>query len=271
MLVLNNIYSFKCIPLQNNTFSRLYLRQNLIVLDEVTSTNDYLKVLLSNIKPLPEATAIMANHQSQGKGQRGSSFLDSPGETLMISFVLYPIDLSLSQSFNLNMLVCLGIQQWASEWLPDIQIKWPNDIYVNNRKLGGILIENRLSGNRIRSSIIGIGINIKQQTFPADLQDKATSFCIEKPTIQPQSLQQYGLSLLYAILTLYGTIGLQDTARLMNAYNNGLFRKGVSAQYEVQGTTYSGIIQGVNRDGKLNVFINGQERLFDLKEIRFVL
>lgn len=255
--------------MQNNTFSRLYLRQNLIVLDKVTSTNDYLKVLLSNIKPLPEATAIMANHQIQGRGQRGNSFMSFPGEMLMISFVLYPEDLSIAQSFNLNMMACLGIRQWASEWLPEVQIKWPNDIYVNNRKLGGVLIENQLSGNRIRSCIIGIGINIKQQTFPSDLQDKVTSFCIEKPTIRPQPLPQYGLSLLCAILGLYETIDLQDTTKLLNAYNSGLFRKGVPAPYEIQGETYIGVIQGVNRTGKLRISIDNQERLFDLKEISF--
>lgn len=258
-------------PLQNNTFSRLYLRQNLIVLEEVTSTNDYLKELLSNIKPLPEATAIMANHQSHGKGQRGNSFLSSPGEMLMISFVLYPTNLSTSRSFNLNMLVCLGIQQWASEWLRGVQIKWPNDIYVNNRKLGGVLIENQLSGNRIRSSVIGVGINIKQQTFPADIQDKATSVYKEDPTLQPQPLQEHGLSLLSAILRLYKTLDLQDTASLVTSYNKTLFRKGIPSRYEIGGKIYFGIIQGVNSEGKLAVRVGGEIRLFDLKEISLQL
>lgn len=263
--------SLNILPLQNNTFSRLYLRQNLIVLEEVTSTNDYLKELLSNIKPLPEATAIMTNHQTKGKGQRGSSFLSNPGETLTMSFVLYPTDFNILQSFNLNMLVCLGIQHWASELLPGVQIKWPNDIYVNNRKLGGVLIENQLSGSQIRSSVIGIGINIKQQAFPEAIQDKASSLHLEDPTTQPQPLEHYGLSLLYAILALYKRIDLQDTAQLLDAYNNGLFRKGLSAQYEIEGKTYLGVLQGVDSNGKLKVLINDQQRLFDLKEIGFKL
>src|SRR5690606_5604299 len=99
--------SLNIFPLQNNTFSRLYLRQNLIVLEEVTSTNDYLKELLSNITPLPEATAIMATHQVKGRGQRGNSWLSQPSETLAISLVLYPKDFFIQQSFNLNMLICL--------------------------------------------------------------------------------------------------------------------------------------------------------------------
>lgn len=263
--------SLNIFPLQNNTFSRLYLRQNLIVLEEVTSTNDYLKQLLSNIKPLPEATAIMATHQVKGKGQRGNSWLDKPSETLAISFALYPKDFSTHQSFNLNMLVCLAVQRWASALLPDVQIKWPNDIYIHGKKLGGILIENQLSGHHIRSSVIGIGINIKQQTFPIVIQNKATSLYLEKPTTPTEPMEHYGLSLLSTITACYENIDLKDTQQLLNAYNNSLFRKGIPAIYEVEGKTVTGIIQGVKSDGKLNIVIDNQERLFDLQGIRFKL
>ncbi|NGM65900.1 biotin--[acetyl-CoA-carboxylase] ligase [Sphingobacterium sp. SGR-19] len=263
--------SLNIFPLQNNTFSRLYLRQNLIVLEEVTSTNDYLKELLSNITPLPEATAIMATHQVKGRGQRGNSWLSQPSETLAISFALYPKDFFIQQSFNLNMLICLGIQRWASTLLPNVQIKWPNDIFVNGKKLGGVLIENQLSGSHIRSSVIGIGINIKQETFPIAIQDKATSLYIENPKASAQSLEYYALSLLSTIMACYESIDLQDTQRLLDAYNECLFRKGIPAHYEIEGETCLGIIQGLESDGKLKVLINERVRLFDLKEISFKL
>src|SRR5690606_859527 len=261
--------SLNIFPLQNNTFSRLYLRQNLIVLEEVTSTNDYLKQLLSNIKPLPEATAIMATHQIRGKGQRGNSWLDEPSETLAISFVLYPKDISIHQSFNLNMLVCVAIQRWASTLLPDVQVKWPNDIYIRGKKLGGVLIENQLSGQHIRSSVIGIGINIKQETFPTTIQGKATSLYIENPEASKHALEHYGLSLLSTITAQYEHTDLQDTGQLLDIYNNLLFRKGVPAFYEIEGETVMGIIQGVESNGKLNIMIHDEEQVFDLKEIRF--
>lgn len=255
--------------MQNNTFSRLYLRQNLIVLEEVTSTNDYLRELLSNIKPLPEGTAIMAIHQANGKGQRGSSWLSKPAEILALSFALYPRNLSVQQSFNLNMLVCLGIQRWASTLLPDVTVKWPNDIYINGKKLGGVLIENQLSGNRIRSSVIGIGINIKQQYFPTAIQDKATSLYLEEPAASTQSLEHYGLSLLSTIMALYADTDLQDTQQLLDAYNERLFKKGIPAPYKINKKTVQGIIQGVESDGRLNVLIHNKPQLFDLKEIVF--
>lgn len=258
-------------PLQNNTFSRLYRRQNLIVLEEVTSTNDYLKQLLSNIKPLPEATAIMANRQVRGKGQRGNVWIDEPYATLALSFVLYPQELPVRQAFNLNMFVCIAIQNWVSKLLPLAQIKWPNDIYVGNKKLGGVLIENQLSGSLIRSTVIGIGINIKQQSFPVTIRDKATSLYLEKPSIAKQSLEHYALSLLSTITTYYEHIDLRGTRHLLDLYNRTLFRRGILASFEIQGETVIGIIQGVESNGKLNIIIDNQERLFDLKEISFKL
>ena len=261
--------SLNIFPLQNNTFSRLYLRQNLIVLDQVTSTNDYLKELLSNIKPLPEATAIMATHQAKGKGQRGNTWLSEPGEVLAVSFVLYPEELTVDQSFNLNLLACIAVQNWAATMLPEVQIKWPNDIYVNGRKLGGILIENQLAGRYIRSSIIGIGINIRQHRFPDAIQHRATSLYMENPASSTQNLDEYATSLLYSIMDRYKNTDLRQTTELLETYNRLLFRRGIPAVYEIQGEQVLGTIMEVRKNGKLKLSIQGEERDFDLKEIRF--
>ena len=258
-------------PLQNNTFSRLYLRQNLIVLEEVTSTNDYLKQLVSNIKPLQEATAIMANRQVRGRGQRGNVWIDEPHATLALSLVLYPPELSVRHAFNLNMFVCLAIHNWILELLPQVQIKWPNDIYVGDKKLGGVLIENQLSGSLIRSTVIGIGINIKQQSFPVTIRDKATSLYLERPSIAKQSLEHYALSLVSTIMAYYEHIDLRDTSHLLDRYNRTLFRRGIPASFEIGEATVVGTIQGVESNGKLNIIIDNQECLFDLKEISFKL
>ena len=257
--------------MQNNTFSRLYLRQNLIVLNEVSSTNDYLRQHLSNIKPLPEATAIMAIQQTQGKGQRGNTWHSSPEESLTISFLLYPQNLSVQQAFNLNMMISIGIQEWLTKWLPHTQIKWPNDLYVNHKKLGGILIENQLSGTQIRSSIIGIGINIHQKFFPADIAQRATSLDLEGNT-HPQhfTLKDYALSLLGDLLTSYSETDLNDTEGLLNKYQKNLYQKDTIASYQIEKQIHSGILQGVEPDGRLRVNINGKNQLFDFKEIRFL-
>jgi len=254
--------------LQNNTFSRLSLRQNLIVLEQTPSTNDYLKEYLSNTTPRAEGTAIMANHQTQGKGQRGTTWLSAPGENLTISFVLYPKQLNPLSAFNLNMLVSLGIHAWASQLVDHVKIKWPNDIYVNNKKVGGVLIENQLNRGTIKSSIIGIGINLNQAEFPPELRNKATSLRQESELVY--NIEETGLDLLESILTVYASINVEDGDLLLNKYNELLFQKDKEAIYEIQGKEYTGIIQGVDTQGRLQVMIAGNIQSFDLKEIKFI-
>src|SRR5690606_2306141 len=162
-----------------NTFSGLYLRQNLIVLEEVSSTNDYLKELLSNIKPLPEATAIMANHQACGTGQRGSTWISQPGQNLMVSFVLYPKNITIAQTVNPTMALGIGIRQWVAGQVAGATVKWPHDLSIHARRIGRVLIDNQLSGTRIRSRLIGLGLNINQLDFPDTIAQRATSLRLE--------------------------------------------------------------------------------------------
>ncbi|WP_437919270.1 biotin--[acetyl-CoA-carboxylase] ligase [Sphingobacterium sp. LRF_L2] len=257
--------------MQNNTFSRLYLRQNLIVLEEVSSTNDYLKELLSNIKPLREATAIMAKHQTQGKGQRGSSWETKPGENLTFSFNLYPKNLSIAQSFNLNILVCLGIHRWVSSFSPAVSIKWPNDIYINNRKIGGILIENQIQGQQIRVATIGIGLNINQRNFDEHLLNKATSLVKESQISSDFDIEECGIDLLHTILSYYCTLDLQDSEKLLTSYNQLLFRRDTPALFLIDGQQREATIREVNSEGKLILSVGQQLRIFDLKEITFII
>jgi len=129
--------------LQNNIFSGLFVGQNLTVLKETGSTNNYLKDLLSNSKPVNEGTVIMAESQTAGRGQQQNRWHSEPFKNLTFSLLLQPKFLSLQQQFELTRAVSLGVitalQQATGA---NIQVKWPNDIYYGDKKLGGILIEN---------------------------------------------------------------------------------------------------------------------------------
>ncbi|HLS94375.1 MAG TPA: biotin--[acetyl-CoA-carboxylase] ligase [Sphingobacterium sp.] len=256
--------------MQNNTFSGLYLRQNLIVLEEVSSTNDYLKELLSNIKPLPEATAIMANHQACGRGQRGSTWISQPGQNLMVSFVLYPKNITIAQTFNLNMAICIGIQQWLAGQVAGATVKWPNDLYIHDRKIGGVLIENQLSGSRIRSSIIGIGLNINQLDFPDTIAQRATSLRLETASSSELPILPCCLQLLESVLSVYDAYDIRDAEPLRSAYNNLLYRRGVPSPFNVGNEPVQGTIEEVDASGRLIVMIDGERCSFDLKEIQFI-
>jgi len=162
--------------LQNNTFSTLFVGQNLIKLSAVDSTNNYLKNLTSNSEPLPEGTVIMAEHQFAGRGQRDSVWHAEAGKNLTFSLLLRPGFISVEKQFVLNMLVSVALNNVLLKYLPvGLSIKWPNDIYVNDRKIGGVLIENVIVGSNIKQSIIGIGLNINQSVFDDDLKSKTIS------------------------------------------------------------------------------------------------
>ena len=138
----------------------------LIVLDETDSTNRYISQLCNNPqKAVAELTTVSAEFQTAGKGQRGNSWEAEKEKNLLFSFVLYPTFLEARCQFILSQIISLSIKEELDRWSDEITIKWPNDIYWNDRKLGGILIENVVQGAVIKASILGVGLNINQKIF----------------------------------------------------------------------------------------------------------
>jgi BirA family biotin operon repressor/biotin-[acetyl-CoA-carboxylase] ligase len=153
--------------LQNNIFSSLFIGQNFFTLKEVDSTNNFLKELLSNSTPLVEGTVIMAENQYAGRGQQHKSWHTEPGKNLTFSILLMPVFLPVEDQFDLTRVVSLGV--FDALWPitgNKLKIKWPNDLYYGDNKLGGILIENIIQSGKIKASVIGIGLNINQESFP---------------------------------------------------------------------------------------------------------
>ena len=156
--------------MQNNTFSGLFVGQNLITIKEVDSTNNFLKDTLSNSKPLPEGTVIMAESQYAGRGQQQNRWHSEPGKNLTFSILLKPVFLHLNNQFDLTRAVSIGVINAIRPLLGDkLKVKWPNDIYYADYKLGGMLIENIIQGSQIKNSIVGIGLNINQESFPPEV------------------------------------------------------------------------------------------------------
>lgn len=136
-----------------------------ILLKETASTNTYLARMAMM---LPSGTVIYTNNQVEGRGQRGNSWEAEPGKNLTFSMLLKDSGIEPSRQFFISEAVALAIADVLSEHTPHISIKWPNDIYYQDKKICGILIEHSLSGNRIAHSILGAGININQTEFVSD-------------------------------------------------------------------------------------------------------
>lgn len=261
------IINILLVLLQSNTFSAFFSGQKLITLNEVSSTNDYLKVELSKSTPFREGTVIMAVDQTRGRGQQGNTWYSEAGKNLTFSILLKPVFLDPDQQFDLNIAISLSIVQVLEPLLGHrISIKWPNDIYVDEKKMGGILIENILSGTTWRNSIVGIGINVNQDNF-----GELTNACSIKQLLH----QEYIITdLLYdlceVIETNYTTLKSDGVLQLKSLYTQYLFGLNKIRRFRVDGVQVDGKIVDVAPRGQLIVDFNGYLASFDFKEIAFV-
>ncbi len=136
-----------------------------IHLPEVDSTNNYLLRQLETGVDYPDGTVVYTSVQSQGRGQQGNSWESEPGMNLAFTLLLKPTFLPAAMGFALSELTALAIAETLDEFTPGFRIKWPNDIYHDDRKAVGILIENRLTGRTLSHSLVGVGVNLNQRTF----------------------------------------------------------------------------------------------------------
>ena len=242
-----------------------------IKLDAIASTNDYTRDLLTKSEKITEGTVVIAENQHGGRGQRGNSWISEPGSNLTFSIVLYPKFLSPSDQFVLSKAISLGIVSYLAESLPvnvsEIKIKWPNDIYVGAKKLCGILIENSVSGNKLNHSIVGIGLNVNQESFDASLPN-------------PTSMKILG-GKAYDLLTCFEAlcacldrqfIELRNNAskRINTEYLNALYQFEESGIYIINGVTVQARIVGVSKAGALELIKDdGKKVECNFKEVVF--
>jgi BirA family biotin operon repressor/biotin-[acetyl-CoA-carboxylase] ligase len=256
--------------LQNNTFSTLFIGQNIIKLSSVDSTNNYLKVLLSKSEPLPDGTVIMAEEQYAGRGQQQNAWHAEPGQNLTFSLLLKPSFLAIKNQFMLNMAVSIALNEALQQLLgKGVSIKWPNDIYYIDRKLGGILIENIISGHHFKSSIIGIGLNVNQEDFQAALKDKATS--VYQILHKDVNLDELLAVICSQIESQYLKLKSNTNLSLTNEYLNRLYRFGRPSSFRHNGQVFEGSITGITELGMLVIESMGKVKAYNFKEVEFII
>lgn len=240
--------------------------QSVISLESVASTNQYAREWIANTRP-EEGTVIIATHQTGGRGQAGNIWHAAPGLNLTASYILYPSFLRADRQFYLNMAVSLAVRE-ACEVAGscEITIKWPNDLYAGDYKLGGILIENTISGEMLGTSIVGIGINLNQMDFPEELPNPVSlKQWTGKEILPAVFLEQLSLSL----GKYYRQLQLQHLHFLERAYQEALYLYQKTAEFKKNGVSIRGEIAGVARDGKLMLHSQGKELRFAFKEVVF--
>jgi BirA family biotin operon repressor/biotin-[acetyl-CoA-carboxylase] ligase len=237
--------------------------------DRLESTNDYARDLLAKSKP-PEGIAIRAVSQSAGRGQYGSRWLSEPGKNLTISIILYPGWLSVSAQFRLNELVALAVRDTVATLLPeqsDIKVKWPNDIWIGSKKVGGILIQNALKGALLDSSIVGIGLNVNQKTFTGEAPN-ASSLALASG--QYFEIDPLAHQLFEHLEQRYLQLKSGREAALRLAYHQQLLGLGENRKFlRPDGSLFVGSIQGVTDDGRLVIRTDQGDESFGMKALAF--
>ena len=239
---------------------------NIIKLDAISSTNDYLKKKYKS-SSCKDGDIIWAKEQKKGKGQRENRWMSQKGKSLTVSFYKEFDQLIASNSFILNAIVSLSIVNTLKKiGLKEVRIKWPNDIMSGNKKLGGILIENFLKSEFISSSIIGIGLNINEEKFE-DLPN-ATSLYME---INQKFKLKKILNILIQELLKFFNLQEDKQNMIIDMYSSYLWKLNIASDFKQENNLLKAKVKGINSSGNLILEMpDGSISAFNSNEIKMI-
>lgn len=242
-----------------------FATNKILVLEKVDSTNNYAMALIQRAEAT-NGNAVFAMEQTNGKGRRGKWWNSHIGDNIILSITAQMQWLPVSKQFELSVAAALGCHDFVSKYNPSTtSIKWPNDIFINDSKAGGILIENLIKGTLWQWAVIGIGININQVDF-------------EKYNLPPISLKQitgndYNVlkmaeELHALVLKRIDELKSGEFSKMLEEYNENLYGKGRLAKLKKQNIVFETKIVGVSDAGQL-ITNDALERRFNFDEVEF--
>lgn len=237
-----------------------------IELQQVESTNNYATGLV-HAGMAQHGMAVFAHSQTKGKGQRTRQWQSDLRKNIAVSLVLQPPGLALSQSFLLSTATAVGVQNFFSVYAGnETKIKWPNDLYWQDRKAGGILIENILQGSEWKAAVVGIGININQTNFEG-LQNKAVS-------LKQITGKEYEPLALAKDLCLHFSKAYEVLQKLpsetIEAYKRILYKRNESVRLKHGSRVFEAVVKDVTNQGELIVQHAIEER-FSVGDVEWVI
>ncbi len=260
-------------------------------LDRTDSTNNYLKRLLQDqgSESLPDLMTVYTFYQTAGRGQAGNSWESEEGKNLLFTTLLKPRGVKPTEQFRITEVVALAVYETVRALIPEsmpelseaVAVKWPNDIYVFDKKLSGILIENILEGSEIVSSIIGVGLNLNQEVFLSPAPNPVSLSQLTGLTYDLHATMQLFLSSLSSLLPL-----LDKPQELHERYMSRLYRRQGMYEYmerEVsvvptavarsgEGESFMASVVDVDEFGRLVLLTSDhEERTYHFKQLRFVI
>jgi len=238
---------------------------NIIKLDAIESTNDYLKSAGFN-----NTQVVYTYNQYKGKGQRGSKWMSEPGKNLAFSIKIFPKNFDIKDQFKINMIFSLFIfNTLKSLQIPDIKIKLPNDIMSGNKKICGILIELKVKGNEIDNIIIGFGLNVNQENF-SELPNASSLKLISNLNYDLDGISNLFIQNLTRHNYLNNLFDLNFDKSLEH-YNQNLYGLNSNSFFEINNSGFIGEIKSVCSDGGINILKNnGKVQNYNFDEIKMM-
>ena len=225
---------------------------NIIKLDAIDSTNSYLKKIILE-KDISDYTIVTANFQTEGKGQLGYMWESEDSKNLLCSIYKKDLGIKVEDQFVLSMLVSLSIIRTLEKLnLPKLYIKWPNDIMSDNKKICGILVENMVKQNSIKESVIGIGLNVNQDTF----KNLPNATSIKKIKGVAFNIDELLNDLVNNIKKQFIDFNQSKIDLVFRQYEDVLYRINIPSTFKnSEGDVFTGFIKGVNNLGRLKVLL----------------
>jgi BirA family biotin operon repressor/biotin-[acetyl-CoA-carboxylase] ligase len=241
--------------------------KKIIKLDEVDSTNNYATKNIAKYN-WSEGTIVLARQQLMGRGQVNNSWESEPGKNLLLSIILYPQMLPAHYQFLLSKVTALGVTEVVKRYADNVFIKWPNDIYIGNKKVAGILIENSIMGMNIGWSVCGVGLNVNQKKFSGDAPNPVSLIHFSETEIQLEAVLDI---LCEEIDKWYRVLLSGEVDKIDSAYIEFLYRYNEKAFYRDENGKFSGTIIGINEVGQLQIIKeSGSIATYNFKQVEFL-
>jgi BirA family biotin operon repressor/biotin-[acetyl-CoA-carboxylase] ligase len=246
----------------------MIIGSNIIFRENLPSTNSHAAEIL-RVKNVAEGTVFQTNFQSAGRGQTGNRWESEDGKNLLISIILFPSMITPSDQLIISMSVSLGICDFLQRHIPLCSIKWPNDIYVGNDKIAGILIENSVMGQVIENCIAGIGLNINQTVFVSDAPNPVS---LKLLTGMDFILSDFLKQLATDLDKRYKQIIAEEFQQIKDEYISKLYRLKEWTSFRGPDGLFDGRILTVRDNGRLVIEkLAGGQSEFSFKEVELIL
>lgn len=234
-------------------------------IEQTESTNGLIRKRLTT-EDLPQMFVLQTDFQSAGKGQHGNSWESEAGKNLLFSLLLKPTNIAVDKQFIVSQMISLAIKKVLDQYAEGFSIKWPNDIYWNDKKIAGILIENTLQANKIKWMIVGVGLNVNQESFVSKAPNPISLFNIVGKELPIHEILE---SILIDFEQLYGS---NDAAAIRDAYIENLYRGTGFHKFKAENQIFEARITNVFPDGQMELETTRDEILkFYFKEVEFVI